>query len=252
MEPFGWAVQRTPPVRAGDEVLHKVQISRPFFLAETEVTQAQWKQVMGTAPSYFKGPNRPVERVSWYDAALYLNALSARENLEPCYVLDCQNPRDKGQGCLDGKIFCSDKLDCGRPRFVDNCAGYRLPTEAEWEWAAQGVRTATQALSRVAWHGGDETHPVAQLQATRGLYDLLGNVWEWVHDDYGGYNIDDPETAVPDPVRFGNGQLAVNRGCGFLFALPRSAARPTAATMVAPSASHDVGFRPARSSTLDP
>jgi len=159
---------------ASEQPVHLVKLTRRFGLSETEVTQAQYQAVMGENPSYFKdkpdSADRPVEQVSWFDAVRYCNKLSEREGLSPCYQI---------QG---------DDVRWPDPR----CAGYRLPTEAEWEYAARADQAFEYAgsndLDAVAWHGGNSqgaTHPVAQKKANSWfLRDLSGNVWEWVWDWY--------------------------------------------------------------------
>ena len=142
-----------------EKPVHKVIISKPFYLGKYEVTQAQWQEVMGTNPSHFKGdPNRPVERVSWKMAQEFISKLNGREghNL------------------------------------------YRLPTEAEWEYAARAGATTKYSfgdddvlLEQYAWYNKNDkgsTHPVGQLKPNAwGLYDMMGNVWEWVQDWRGPY-----------------------------------------------------------------
>ena len=135
---------------AEEQPAHHVQITRPFELGKYEVTQAQWQAVMGSNPSTIKGENRPVETVSKNDAHEFLAKLNARN---------------------DGYK-------------------YRLPTEAEWEYTARAGATGPRAarLDEIAWYGdnsGDETHPVGTKKPNAwGLYDMLGNVREWVEDVY--------------------------------------------------------------------
>jgi len=132
--------------------VHWVTISRPFYLQTTEVTQGQWRAVMGENPSYFqKGDDYPVEQVSWDDVQIFLKRL---------------NTRDPGKR-------------------------YRLPTEAEWEYACRAGTTGERygELDAIAWYGensGNTTHPVGKKEPNAwGLYDMLGNVWEWCADLYG-------------------------------------------------------------------
>ena len=132
---------------------HLVRITKPFYMATTPVTQRQWKAVMKTNNSHFRDDDRPVADVSWDDAKEFCKRLSALEGL----------PVAKG---------------------------YRLPTEAEWEYAARGGTTGARYgdLDSVAWFGsnsGSNTHPVGQKSPNAyGLYDMLGNVWEWCEDWY--------------------------------------------------------------------
>ena len=176
--------------RATDEVQHSVRITRPFFLQATEVTQGQWKALMGANPSWFSscGDECPVESVSWDDAVAYCNRLSEKEGLETCYA---------------GSTFKGL-----------TCAGYRLPTEAEWEYAARAGTTGVRYgdLDAVAWHDGNSAespHPVGRKQPNAwGLYDMLGNVWEWTTDSDGEYS----NTSVTDPLGSGDGSRRVIRG----------------------------------------
>ena len=187
----------SPTTEAGrfsNEVQHPVTLTTDFWMVESEVTQRQYRNLMGTSPSNFQGDDLPVESVSWYDAVAYCNALSAKEGLQPCYQI---NGTTVGWG--DGV----------------KCTGYRLPTEAEWEYAASpasGSRTVyagSDTVDGVAWYGnnsGSTTHAVKTKTANgRGLYDLSGNVWEWVWDwhqwNYDALPANDPmgPTVKPSP-----------------------------------------------------
>ena len=173
-----------------EKPLTRVRISRGSWLGKYEVTQGQWERVMGNNPSRFKscGKDCPVERVSWNDVQEFLRKLNARSG--------------------------------GRR--------YRLPTEAEWEYAARGgTRTDTYAgdvtkplgedpvLNRIAWYrrnSGDRTHPVGgKAPNAFGLHDMMGNVWEWVGDRYGDY----PGGRVTDPRGPASGSYRVIRGGGW-------------------------------------
>lgn len=167
--------------REDERPQHLVTISQPLYLGRYPVTQAQWQAVMGKNPSAFQGENRPVERVTWEDAQAFIRKLNAQE---------------------------------GHVR-------YRLPSEAEWEYACRaGSRTRycsgddAGLLKPYAWYWGNsggKTHPVGQKQANAwGLYDMHGNVWEWVQDRYGEY----PAGAVLDPEGPSSGTNCVLRGGG--------------------------------------
>ena len=175
--------------RSIDEVQHTVRITRPFWLGVHPVTQAEWRRVMGTSPSAHKDcPECPVENVSWYEAIEYCNKRSAEEGLEPCY---------------SGRTFKGL-----------SCTGYRLPTEAEWEYAARAGTTGARygEPDAVAWYdenSGGQSHPVGQKQANAwGLYDMLGNVWEWCGDGYDPY----PTGSAIDPLGSGDAPYRVFRG----------------------------------------
>jgi formylglycine-generating enzyme required for sulfatase activity len=183
--------------RGRNETSHIVTLTNDFWLQTTEVTQERWITLMGDNPSYFSscGSACPVERVSWLDAIGYANALSASQRLPACY--------NSAGDVVGGET-------------VYDCAGYRLPTEAEWEYAARaGSTNAAYGLSsEVAWYSsnsGGETHPVGGLLPNAwGLYDMLGNVWEWTHDRYDRYE----SGAVTNPSGGSSGSNRVLRGGG--------------------------------------
>jgi len=141
----------------------------PYQLAAFPVTQARYEQVTGQSPSTVHGDRLPVECVSWWDAVRFCNALSRCEELTPAYRLD-----------VDGDGIEWDA----------SAAGYRLPTEAEWEHACRSGTTGARygPLDEIAWYRGnscERIHDVGGKQPNAwGLYDTLGNVWEWCWDLY--------------------------------------------------------------------
>jgi formylglycine-generating enzyme required for sulfatase activity len=197
------------PGRGNDETQHRVRITKDYWLGETEVTQGLWKAVMGSNPSRFSscGDDCPVEQVSWNDCREFIGRLNSM-------------------------------VPGGR---------FRLPTEAEWEYGARAGTTEAiyrgsmrilgdnncPELDPIAWYGGNScvnysggwdcsgwkekqyscsscgTHPVGKKRANQwGLYDMIGNVWEWCEDWYGNY----PSGSVTDPTGPSSGSLRVLRG----------------------------------------
>lgn len=157
----------------------------------TEVTQRHFREVMSATPSYIDGcDDCPVETVSWYDAAAYTNALSSREGLEPCYRLEsCTTTAPYARRTsLGDRLHHPAGLVCDVVERVPSCAGYRLPTIAEWNVYGRvhavegGERLANYAVFGVV-DAVIAAHPVAtRLPNELGLFDTLGNVEEWLED----------------------------------------------------------------------
>ncbi|MEC7985368.1 MAG: SUMF1/EgtB/PvdO family nonheme iron enzyme [Myxococcota bacterium] len=178
----------------------KVEITTPFYMMQTEVTQSLYQRVMKKNPSHFQdcGGKCPVERISWYDAVIFSNALSESEGLDACYSI------------LGEKIIWNR-----------DCNGWRLPTEAEWEYAAKGGKNERYAgsasLDEVAWYNGNsnrKTHPVCEKKRNGfGLCDINGNVFEWVWDNYAEdyYGSENKDPSGPE-----TGSQRVNRGGSWL------------------------------------
>ena len=180
--------------RKENETQHEVTISKDYYLGVTEVTQAQYEKVIGKNPSYYQGAivgnenaDLPVEQVSWDDAVEFCKKLS-------------ELPEEKNAGRV-----------------------YRLPTEAQWEYACRaGSKTAYSfddeegLLYEHGWfnrNSSDRTHTVGLLEPNAwGLYDMHGNVWEWCSDRYGEY----PKGALSDPTGPKEGSYRVSRGGGWL------------------------------------
>ena len=171
---------------------HQVTVSS-FYLGTYPVTQAEYQEIMGTNPSIFKGPALPVEQVSWFDALEYCNKRSQKEGLTPVYTINGSSVS-----------------------WNNNANGYRLPTEAEWEYACRaGTETpfySGASVNDAGWHAGNsggQTHPVGEKQPNSwGLCDMHGNVLEWCWDLLGNYSGE----AQTDPRGASSGTSRVYRG----------------------------------------
>ncbi len=208
-----------------------------FYIAKNEVTQTEWVEVMGSNPSKFIGGNLPVEMVSWYDAVDYCNKRSIKDGLRPYYNID--KTKKDPNNLPDPKFGDLDNIKW-TVTINARANGYRLPTEAEWEYAAGGGQASksytysgSNDVDEVAWYwrnagdinltgfwtwaeiqqNHDKPHPVGEKKPNElGLYDMSGNVREWCWDWYGD-NL--PANGV-DPKGNQSGFGRVWRGGGWI------------------------------------
>lgn len=193
--------------------VHTVVFMRDFLLGKTEVTQRDYEALLGINPSKYKGANLPVEKVSWFDAVLFCNALSKNEGFDTVYEY-MSIIGIPGDNC---------KLENLK---VKMCVkGYRLPTEAEWEYAYRagsktdyywGSSEAIDTVSMYCWYSRNsegETHPAGlKLPNANGLYDMGGNLYEWCNDWFGLYS----DSVYIDPVGNLFGTSKIIRGGNWL------------------------------------
>jgi formylglycine-generating enzyme required for sulfatase activity len=234
-----------------DENPRSVRLAHAYQLSRTETTQAQFLALLGYTSLRVTHLDRPISKVTWHEATAYCNALSAREGRPACYV--CDGEREK--------VTCTPEEKFKGERIL-SCAGYRLPSEAEWEHAYRAASTGplylpldprlacqgTNAVAdTIAWYAANaegDTHPVATRQANAwGIHDLAGNVREWALDDLSGVDHPSPATWI-DPVG-GLGSFRALRGGSYLDPADRLRAAARSSIKVAFSAT-STGFRCAR------
>lgn len=172
-----------------------------FWIGRYPVTQAEWEAVTGSNPAHFKDPNRPIESITWPMIIDYCNQRSLKEGLAPCYSQ------------VNGKVECDF-----------TASGYRLPTEAEWEYAARGgeqgrgyIFPGGNDANAVAWHASNaknQTHPVGQKEPNEiGLYDLAGQVWEFCWDLYQSGYIPEAQSPIGPKGPVPGVRRVVRGGC---------------------------------------
>ncbi len=232
-----------------EKPVHPVRFDYDFLIGKYPVTQDLWMEVMGHAPnpSFFKGARRPVEQVSWFDAAVFCNALNEHCGYEPCYFSDADFRTPFGKA-HDAYVL----LDEGSVYLRPSVRGFRLPSEAEWEYAARGgpccsdtKYSGSNQIDETAWYDDNshsETKPVGlKMPNELGIFDMSGNVYEWCEDQWHNFYEGAPDNGSAWADRE-QGSFRVLRGGSWID--DAQDCRSVSRAIVDPSSrSIDVGFR---------
>jgi formylglycine-generating enzyme required for sulfatase activity len=220
LSPAGTFIMGSPtsePGRYNDETQHEVTLTKAIYVSTYEVTQSEWQAVMGWNESFIQGAAKPVETLTWYDAVSYCNQRSTLDGYAPVYT-------------IAGATYSGNHITSATVTWNQAANGYRLLTEAEWEYACRATSTTAFCngaitniacspldpnLDLVGWYCGNAssvTHDVGGKTANFwGLKDMHGNVWEWCWDWYGTY----PAGPLTDPTGPASGSYRVIRGGGW-------------------------------------